>query len=492
MRCSITRLGYAVVGLFFAGVLYEALLHSTFLILVPFATSLFLLVYIHKPSVRRLVHRRFLIVWIIVLLVTRLGFFVMYLGYGRVTWDLTDVFYSQAKSVLQGKLPNIGFPTHYSQYFPYLLGIPVALVDDPYSLVVYFAAFDVLVGVGIWRIAGRIAKKSAGNLALQELPRTAVMLYILCPASFYVTIFWNQQEVVTAFLLLLLAYAYIALERRPDRLLVVVPLAMAAAFAMSYLLVCVGLFGISMLFYDPELKRKLILRSGAVVLALYLPFLLMGVSFRPVIEEFGYGAIGNNPFAVLEAFSLKVGPLPYVALGAAFVLIYFAVTNGRTGCERAGLPVICIPLLAYLVFMTLSKKSVSFYSVVFLPFLAVFVAAKPKLADLYVIYGLANTFASHFADKPNLDALVRLLPVGAGMGRAIVLAFMAAIILMMVAIQLAFIRELLRPYWSILVGLRPSRMLRFYANQLRSLLGLGRAAGEPKANANGPAPRTTH
>lgn len=485
MRYSLTCLGYVLMGVFSAGVLYESLVHSTFLILVPLAASIFLLVYSRRSNVRRIVHRRFLIVWIIVLLATRFGFFAMYLGYGRVTWDLTDVFYSQGKSVLQGKAPNIGFPTHYSQYFPFLLAIPVALVDNPYSLVVFFIAFDILVGVGIWSLAGRIAQKWSEASVPQDLPKTAVMLYLLCPASFYVTIFWNQQEVVTAFLLLLVVYAYVALERRPDRLLIVVPLAMAAAFVMSYLLVCVGLFAVSILFYDPELKRRLIVRSGGAVLALYLPFLLLGVSFKPVLEEFGYGAIGNNPFAVLETFSLKVGPLPYVALMIAFALMYFAATIGRRGYERSGLPAICIPLMAYLLFMTLSRKSVSFYALVFLPFLAIFVAANRKLVDLYVIYGLANSFASHFGDKPNIDALARLLPVEPETATAIVLAFMVVFILMIVAIQLAFIRELARPYWSALSPLRPPRILRFYADQLRSLLWLGKPASGSKDDPSG-------
>ena len=482
MRSPVERLGYVLMGLFSIGVIYESLSRSTFVILVPIAVSLVLLLYMKRPAMRRLVHRRFVVVWIIILLATRFGFFAMYLGYGRVTWDLTDVFYLQGRSVLEGKMPNIGFPTHYNQYFPFLLAIPVALANNPYSIVAFFMAFDIMVGLGVWSLASKIAENLPPSSIPEDLPKTSVMLYILCPASFYVTIYWNQQEVVTAFLLLLVVYAYLAWERRPDRLLVAVPLVMAGAFVLSYLLVCIGLFAVLTLFYDAELKRKLIVRSGAAILALYMPFLLLGVDFKPVLEEFGYGAIGNNPFAILETFSLSAGPLPYVLLVVAFALVYFAVTIGRRGYESSGLTAISIVLLAYLLFMTLSRKSVSFYVLVFLPFLAVFVAANQKLGDLYLIYGLANSFASHFGDRPNINALARLLPVEPDAAMAIVLAFMVAFILMVVAIQLAFIRELIRPYRSALFRLRLSGVLRFYADQLRSLF---RRCGTPARSEDG-------
>jgi hypothetical protein len=357
--------------------------------LLPFATSIGLYLGLHNQVFSKVLHRRnFWLVFAVIFLVTRLLFFAFCVSMRISTGDLNNVFMPQAHGVLQGGVPNVDFSTHYSQYFPYLIAIPVALVNNPYSIVVLFIFFELLVVFLMFKIGTRMT-------TVTDVKRS-ILIYLLSPMSYYLIVYWNQQEVIAAFFLLAVLYAYITLKGQPTLHQIIVPFVMAIAFAFNYLLVAVGLLSVIMLFYDNRVKRKIIIVFSGGLLVLYCPFIFLGATRQVVsgiLVEFQYRSVGNNPFVILEVLFGKIPYVSFVLLAIVFLIIYYFIAKNKKTkqYETENDLVVFLPLMLYLVYMTFSKKSFSFYTLLFLPLLSMYVSREREFITSFVVYGLTNS-----------------------------------------------------------------------------------------------------
>jgi len=321
-------------------------------------------------GIDKLSKRTFLVLILFFFIVSRLGsFFLLYfeIGYGG-TGDLNNVFYLQARTLIEGGFPYVDFSTNYSPYFCFLIALPLLLWNDPIAINLVFFVFDFLTLLVGYKLVSRYLNESN--------TRTFVWFYSFIPLSWLFIVYWNQDEVLLSFFLLTAAYLLSHGREKESA----VTLGIGFLFTkFLFIVFCLPL----VIYYRKPIRSVLV--ATFIVLIGYIPFILTGADILiPLKNEAGYGAVGSNPWVILESLGIQTGILPHVislgGLGILFVLCLLPTlaTNQnwlekpREWGERIlnlGMPGVMI--LFSLTFMLLSKKSFSFYSVIFVAFLLV-------------------------------------------------------------------------------------------------------------------------
>ncbi|MFW9965147.1 MAG: hypothetical protein ACFFCX_16365, partial [Candidatus Sifarchaeia archaeon] len=97
-------------------------------------------------GIDKLSKRTFLLIILVFFIGSRIGsFFVLYFEIGYAgTGDLNNVFYEQARSLIEGGIPYIDFSSNYSPYFCFLIALPVIFWNHPVAINTILILFDFL------------------------------------------------------------------------------------------------------------------------------------------------------------------------------------------------------------------------------------------------------------------------------------------------------------------------------------------------------------
>lgn len=267
------------------------------------------------------------------------------------TSDLTNIFGDQAEKILTGDIPYLGFESHYSPYFPYLLALPYIIYSQPVSVLSVFVVFDLLTMI----VAGMYVKETWDLQAANKF----YWFYSFVPFTWLFITYWNQDEVIAAFFIVL-SMLFIARKQEPRA-----AVTMAVGFLLTKFLIIVFFIPLFLMMKKPI--RNGLLSSGLILLG-YLPFLLAGADIlMPVNAEAGYHAVGSNPWVLLDALGVSVPTLlPHIVVLASLGIL--AVIYMCTDRLHKLSPEATIVLFS-LVYMLMGKKSFSFYIPFFIVFL---------------------------------------------------------------------------------------------------------------------------
>ncbi len=205
--------------------------------------------------------------------------------------------------------------------------------------------------------------------------RAYAWFYVFLPLSWLFIVFWNQDEVVTTFFLIL--SATLALSGREN----LASLTLGFGFFFTKFLFAVWMAPVLAPFHRPF---RGLLVSVCIALSCYIPFLLAGADvLMPFRIEASSAAVGANPWVVVEALGFNSGPVPtsvtVAILGALWILYVLPLSVQK----RAGSVFIRMSTMLHqitnegwivvfgLLFMVLSKKSFAFYVLPIVPFLLV-------------------------------------------------------------------------------------------------------------------------
>jgi len=366
--------------------------------------------------------------------------FMLYGLFGYLgTGDLINVFYPQATSVLQGFVPYRDFPTSYSPGFVYLIALPLLVWNDPLSINMMFVGFDFLALVVGYKYAKR-------KLSTPD-SRLYVWFYVFLPLSWLFIVFWNQDEAIACFFLIL--SATFVLSRREN----LASFTLGLGFFFTKFLFAVWMAPMLALFHK---QVRGILVTACTILTGYVPFLLAGVDvLMPVRIEVGSTAIGANLWVIFEAFEINTGLVPslmtIVVLGALWVLYLLPLSMQK----RAGSVFIRISSALHhitnegwlvvfgLLFLVLSKKSLTFYALSFAPFLL--------LSQIQLMRG-ASTRRSRLALQLQFYIMLTLLSVlyyaelalFAAAPMSVTWVAVICIVLITVCVQLSFVYSIIK------------------------------------------------
>ncbi|MGQ4912140.1 MAG: hypothetical protein ACP6KW_08220 [Candidatus Thorarchaeota archaeon] len=328
---------------------------STTYILMFAATMVVLVLGVLMISFREIKKRSYYLLLTVSFGVTRILSIVYLYGFAGSagTSDLTNIFGYQAEQVLGGGIPYLTFESHYSPYFPYLLSLPYALYSQPVSLLSVFVVFDLLTMI----VAGLYVRETWS----EEASFKFCWIYSFIPFTWLFITYWNQDEVVAAFFIVL-SLRFVTRDKEMKA---------AATIAVGFLLTK---FLIAVFFIPLFLVMKKPIRNGLAAIGLvllgYLPFLIVGANIlMPITAEVGYHAVGSNPWVLMEAFGVDFPmQLPHVVvLASLLVLACIYMLSDKLHNLRPEATIV----LFSLVYMLMGKKSFSFYVPFFLVFLII-------------------------------------------------------------------------------------------------------------------------
>ncbi len=323
-------------------------------------------------KIKDLKNSHFTILMVVGYVITRfLSIFVLFviLDWGG-KWDLTKVFYPQAQEVLKGNTIYIDFESSYSPFFPFLLSLPLLIIDKPISIVFLFLGFDLIVlFVGMRYVESFFEK---------EYVRIFIWQYIFNPLSWLFLTFWNQDEIVLAAFLIL---AFFLIRNQKE---IEASLLLGIGFLVTKFLIVIFFLPLFLIFSRPI--RALIVTTVVIIIG-YIPFILMGANILlPITTQVGYNAVGANPWVILEAIGIRFlgieNLISLVVLGTIFCLFFISyhrsnyrilnLLKGKIVLLFEKIPKLdpeALVVLFLLIFMLSSKKSFSFYAQICFVFL---------------------------------------------------------------------------------------------------------------------------
>ncbi len=318
-----------------------------------FGTILILFIGLVSIDFEKIDKKRYYLILAIGFIVTRVLSIVYWFGVAghHGTGDLNNIFGYQANQVIQGNMPYLDFESHYSPYFPYLISLPYLVYNQPVSVLSLFVVFDFLT-----LIIGGIYVSETWNIKYKHM---YYWIYSYVPLTWVFITFWNQDEVISAFFIIL---SMLLIHRNQEWKAAIF---MGLGFLVTKFLILVFFIPLFLLMKKP-------IRNGFLTLGLiligYLPFIALGADvLMPFTAEAGYYPVGANPWVIFDAIGLSIPwYLPHIiVLVCLFTLALLFMTSNRLHYLSPEATIV----LFSLVYMLISKKSFSFY----VPFFLVFV-----------------------------------------------------------------------------------------------------------------------
>lgn len=215
-----------------------------------------------QPSIRKRIRNWWLPLSVCGFIFTRpVLYYLVYFASGRgeikgdvVWWQLEGL------SALAGKMPYRDFTCMYSPLFPYLMAIPYGLWHHITSGILLFMVFDLLCLVMLYKLTSMILDTDCG--------KDIVLLNMLNPIMWLITVRYGQDECIIAFFILAAVYAHM---RKNDR---VTPIVMALGIMFTKITSSVAMFAIYT--YSSKKVRDALLIIG-LMLVMYIPFYSAGI-----------------------------------------------------------------------------------------------------------------------------------------------------------------------------------------------------------------------
>lgn len=253
--------------------------------------------------------------------------------------------------MLEGKIPYKDFESSYSPLFPYLLGFSYMLVPQFSAAVLLFMSFAALTTVFLYKTL---------NVLYPQHKEKITLLFLLSPMLWVFSIGLYQDEMVSAFFLILSFYLWIT-GRKDYSMLV---LGLGFAFTKIIFLIFIPVF-----LLNSRNKFRHIAILSLILFLIFIPFVILGADIlQPIKDEAGF-IQGPTIWSVMNFFGINlvkfILPLFSIILFSSYFLIH-----------KFNISVLDGVLLVSLLFMLFSSKTIEFYASIFIPLFFLYIANK--------------------------------------------------------------------------------------------------------------------